>query len=53
MYVNKTMVTKLGGMNITSVANLVHKFSLRGNGISVTASSTLDLPEDWSPQTTS
>lgn len=31
---------------IISVANRVHKFSLRGNGISVIASSTLDFPDD-------
>jgi hypothetical protein len=38
---------------LTSVANLVHRFSLRGNRISVMASSTELLPDDWSPQTTS
>jgi len=38
---------------LTSVANLVHRFSLRGKGISVMASSTELFPDDWSPQTTS
>jgi len=31
---------------LTSVANLVHRFSFLGKGISVMASSTDDLPED-------
>jgi hypothetical protein len=37
---------------LTSVAKRVHKFSFRGNGISVMASSTELLPDDWSPHTT-
>lgn len=36
-----------------SVAKRVQRFSLRGNGISVIASRTELLPEDWSPETTS
>lgn len=32
--------------SMISVANRVHRFSLRGNGISVIASKTLDFPDD-------
>ena len=38
---------------ITSVANLVQRVSLRGNGTPETASRTELLPLDWSPQTIS
>lgn len=36
-----------------SVANRVQRFSLRGKGISVMASKTELLPDNWSPQATS
>lgn len=47
------MVEEAERRKMISVAKRVHRFSLRGNGISVIASRTELFPLDWSPQTTS